>query len=145
MVFLQSLLFSYSFQLGSLFSLWFWSFSLIFFMVFVSFCSFVFLFLLYFSFATLLISLELFFVFIMLDSFFLFHHVWFLFLLSFFDLFHFTRDVRQPLSQIRLSLSVSLGVGQLIFLVGVNATEHTVRGFSDLFIQLIKSCCSTYF
>ena len=64
---------------------------------------------------------------------FFFTHVWFLFFL-FFVIFHFTRDVRQPLSQIRLSLSVSLGVGQLIFLAGVNATEHTVRGFSDLFI-----------
>ena len=60
---------------------------------------------------------------------------------SFFVIFHFTRDVRQPLSQIRLSLSVSLGVGQLIFLAGVNATEHTVRGISDLFIYLIKSFC----
>nr|XP_058962438.1 adhesion G protein-coupled receptor L4-like isoform X4 [Pocillopora verrucosa] len=40
-------------------------------------------------------------------------------------LYFFFTDVRQPLSQIRLSLSVSLGVGQLIFLAGVNATEHT--------------------
>ncbi|XP_066022827.1 adhesion G-protein coupled receptor D1 isoform X3 [Pocillopora verrucosa] len=33
-------------------------------------------------------------------------------------------DVRQPLSQIRLSVSTSLGVGQIIFLAGMNATEN---------------------
>ncbi|PFX13358.1 Cadherin EGF LAG seven-pass G-type receptor 1 [Stylophora pistillata] len=33
-------------------------------------------------------------------------------------------DVRQPLSQVRLSLSVSLGAGQIIFLVGINATKN---------------------
>ena len=38
----------------------------------------------------------------------------------------FTRDVWQPLTQIRLSLSVSLGAGQIIFLTGINATENTV-------------------
>ena len=38
----------------------------------------------------------------------------------------FTRDVWQPLTQIRLSLSVALGAGQIIFLAGINATENTV-------------------
>ena len=38
----------------------------------------------------------------------------------------FTRDVWQPLTQIRLSLSVSLGAGQITFLAGINATENTV-------------------
>ena len=38
----------------------------------------------------------------------------------------FDRDVWQPLTQIRLSLSVSLGAGQIIFLAGINATENTV-------------------
>ncbi|CAH3157575.1 unnamed protein product [Pocillopora meandrina] len=33
-------------------------------------------------------------------------------------------DVRQPLSQIRLSVSMSLGVGQIIFLAGISDTEH---------------------
>ena len=39
---------------------------------------------------------------------------------------YFIRDVRQPLSQIRLSLSASLGAGQIIFLAGINATENMV-------------------
>ncbi|CAH3152075.1 unnamed protein product [Pocillopora meandrina] len=38
--------------------------------------------------------------------------------------YSFITDVRQPLSQIRLSLSVSLGAGQIIFLAGINATEN---------------------
>ncbi|XP_066022820.1 adhesion G protein-coupled receptor L1-like isoform X1 [Pocillopora verrucosa] len=33
-------------------------------------------------------------------------------------------DVRKPLSQIRLSVSISLGAGQIIFLAGINATEN---------------------
>ena len=49
----------------------------------------------------------------------------------------FTRDVRKPLSQIRLSLSVSLGAGQIIFLAGIKATENTV---SDVFIHLRYIC-----
>ena len=44
----------------------------------------------------------------------------------------FSRDVHQPLSQIRLSLS-ALGDGQFIFLVGINATENKV---SDILIHL---------
>ena len=44
--------------------------------------------------------------------------------------FYFTRDVHQPLSQIRMSLSGSLGVGQIIFLAGINSTKNTVNGFS---------------
>ena len=51
----------------------------------------------------------------------------------------FTRDVRKPLSQIRLSLSVSLGAGQIIFLAGIKATENTV---SDFFIHLRYICSS---
>ena len=46
--------------------------------------------------------------------------------LFFFLLACFTRDVWQPLTQIRLSLSVSLGAGQITFLAGINATENTV-------------------
>ncbi|KAL9951184.1 hypothetical protein ACROYT_G043803 [Oculina patagonica] len=34
-------------------------------------------------------------------------------------------DVHQPLSQIRMSLAGSLGVGQIIFLVGINASKNT--------------------
>ncbi|CAH3164085.1 unnamed protein product, partial [Pocillopora meandrina] len=33
-------------------------------------------------------------------------------------------DVGQPLSQIRMSVSMSLGAGQIIFLAGINATEN---------------------
>ena len=43
---------------------------------------------------------------------------------------YFIRDVRQLLSQIRLSLSASLGAGQIIFLAGINATENMVRCIS---------------
>ena len=129
-------------QLGSLFAFWFWSFSLIFFLVFVLLCLFVFLFFCFnfhfqFFWFPWNFSFELF-LFWLFGSIFLFHHVCFLFLLSFFVIFHFTRDVRQPLSQIRLSLSASLGVGQVIFLAGVNATEHTVRGFSGRSVHLIN-------
>ena len=42
-------------------------------------------------------------------------------------------DVHQPLSQIRISLASSLGVGQVIFLAGINATEDKVRGLSRFF------------
>ena len=44
-------------------------------------------------------------------------------------IFTFARDVRQPLPQIRLSLCVSLGAGQIIFLSGINATEKMVSGY----------------
>ena len=47
-------------------------------------------------------------------------------LLVFLLLACFTRDVWQPLTQIRLSLSFSLGAGQITFLAGINATENTV-------------------
>ena len=47
-------------------------------------------------------------------------------LIVFLLLTSFTRDVWQPLTQIRLSLSVALGAGQIIFLAGINATENTV-------------------
>ena len=125
-LFPQSLMFSY-FILTWLFICLLILKLLIDFFVVVCFDLFVFLFVLNFSFQLFLFWLCLFVCLF-------FTHVGFLFLLSFFVIFHFIRDVRQPLSQIRLSLSVSLGVGQLIFLAGVNATEHTVRGFSDLFI-----------
>ena len=61
----------------------------------------------------------------------------------------FTRDVWQPLTQIRLSLSLSLGVGQIVFLAGINATENTVsvvylymvyllfRGQTDSLLKII--------
>ena len=48
------------------------------------------------------------------------------FLFFFLLLACFTRDVWQPLTQIRLSLSFSLGAGQITFLAGINATENTV-------------------
>jgi len=35
--------------------------------------------------------------------------------------------VHQPLSQIRMSLSASLGTGQIIFLSGIGVTENLVR------------------
>ncbi|CAH3159264.1 unnamed protein product [Pocillopora meandrina] len=40
-------------------------------------------------------------------------------------LYSYLTDVWQPLTQIRLSLSVALGAGQIIFLAGINATENT--------------------
>ena len=43
---------------------------------------------------------------------------------------YFTKDARQPLPQIRLSVSMSLGAGQIIFLAGINATENKVSGLS---------------
>ena len=48
-------------------------------------------------------------------------------LIVFLLLTSFTRDLWQPLTQIRLSLSVALGAGQIIFLAGINATENTVK------------------
>ena len=53
------------------------------------------------------------------------------FLIYSFCLYHyFIRDIRQPLPQIRLSVSMSLGAGQIIFLAGINATENKVSGLS---------------
>ena len=49
--------------------------------------------------------------------------------------YYFIRDVRQPLSQIRLSVSMSLGAGQIIFLAGINATENKVSGLSFISIE----------
>ncbi|PFX17535.1 putative G-protein coupled receptor 133 [Stylophora pistillata] len=40
-------------------------------------------------------------------------------------LYSFLTDIWQPLSQIRLSLSVALGAGQITFLAGVNGTGNT--------------------
>ncbi|XP_022809183.1 adhesion G protein-coupled receptor L4-like [Stylophora pistillata] len=45
-------------------------------------------------------------------------------MLSTIILYSFLTDVRQPLSQIRLSLAVSLGAGQIIFMAGINATKN---------------------
>ena len=42
----------------------------------------------------------------------------------------FNRDLRQPLSQIRVSLAVALGAGQICFFAGINATEIKVGGSS---------------
>ena len=39
---------------------------------------------------------------------------------------YFIRDVRQPLSQTRLSVSMSLEAGQIIIFAGINATESKV-------------------
>ena len=50
--------------------------------------------------------------------------------LLFFFYYYLISDVCQPLSQIRLSVSVSLGAGQIIFLAGINATENKVSGAS---------------
>ena len=41
----------------------------------------------------------------------------------------FNRDLRQPLSQIRVSLAVALGAGQICFFAGINATEIKVGGY----------------
>ena len=48
--------------------------------------------------------------------------------------FFLTSDVHQPLSQIRISLACSLGVGQVIFLAGIGATENTVSQLS-IFVE----------
>ncbi|XP_066022332.1 adhesion G-protein coupled receptor D1-like isoform X2 [Pocillopora verrucosa] len=45
-------------------------------------------------------------------------------ILSTIILYSFLTDVRQPLSQIRVSLAVALGAGQIFFLSGINATEN---------------------
>nr|XP_058948948.1 adhesion G protein-coupled receptor L4-like [Pocillopora verrucosa] len=52
----------------------------------------------------------------------------------------FITDFGQPLSQIRLSLSVSLGAGQIIFLAGIKATENrafcvTAAALSQYFLM----------
>ena len=57
------------------------------------------------------------------------YHCFILFLYIYMYIY-FIRDVRQPLSQIRLSLSASLGAGQIIFLAGINATENMVSCIS---------------
>ena len=69
----------------------------------------------------------------------------------------FTRDVWQPLTQIRLSLSLSLGAGQIVFLAGINATENTVsvvylymvyllfRGETDSLLKIIWKSYKTFF
>ena len=47
------------------------------------------------------------------------------------------RDLRQPLSQIRVSLAVALGAGQICFFAGINATEIKV-GCSFHYLNEIK-------
>ena len=42
-------------------------------------------------------------------------------------LFISVRDMKAPLSQIRISLVASLGAGQIIFLAGIGATKNKVR------------------
>nr|XP_058969314.1 adhesion G-protein coupled receptor D1-like isoform X2 [Pocillopora verrucosa] len=44
-------------------------------------------------------------------------------ILSTITLYSFLTDLRQPLSQIRVSLAVALGAGQICFFAGINATE----------------------
>ena len=46
------------------------------------------------------------------------------------------RDLRQPLSQIRVSLAVALGAGQICFFAGINATEIKVGGFSRYLCEI---------
>ena len=46
------------------------------------------------------------------------------------------RDLRQPLSQIRVSLAVALGAGQICFFAGINATEIKVGGFSHYLYEI---------
>ena len=48
----------------------------------------------------------------------------------------FNRDLRQPLSQIRVSLAVALGAGQICFFAGINATEIKVGGFSHYLYEI---------
>ena len=69
----------------------------------------------------------------------------------------FTRDVWQPLTQIRLSLSLSLGAGQIVFLAGIDATENTVsvvylymvyllfRGQTDSLLKIIWKSYKNFF
>ena len=48
----------------------------------------------------------------------------------------FIRDMRGPLSQIRVSLVASLGAGQIIFLTGSGAVENKVRREESLSVNL---------
>ena len=48
-------------------------------------------------------------------------------------LFFITSDVHQALSQVRLSLVASLGLGQIMFLAGINATQDKVNACFFLF------------
>ena len=48
-------------------------------------------------------------------------------------LFFIASDVHQPLSQVRLSLVASLGLGQIMFLAGINATQDKVKACFFLF------------
>ena len=70
----------------------------------------------------------------------------------------FIRDVWQPLTQIRLSLSLSLGAEQIVFLAGINATENTVSvifiylwficfvgGRTDSLLKIIWKTCKNFF
>ena len=45
--------------------------------------------------------------------------------------FFVIRDMKGPLSQIRVSLVASLGAGQIIFLAGIGATENKVKRFKE--------------
>ena len=49
--------------------------------------------------------------------------------------FFVIRDMKAPLSQIRVSLVTSLGAGQTIFLAGIGATESKVKLLIQLPIQ----------
>lgn len=48
------------------------------------------------------------------------------------------RDIKGPLSQIRVSLVASLGAGQIIFLAGIGATENKVKSSTLVRIQGIE-------
>ena len=55
-------------------------------------------------------------------------------------LFFITSDVHQPLSQVRLSLVASLGLGQIMFLAGINATQDKVNACFFLFCFVFLYC-----
>ena len=52
-------------------------------------------------------------------------------------LFFITSDVHQALSQVRLSLVASLGLGQIMFLAGINATQDKVNACFFCFVFCI--------
>ena len=55
-------------------------------------------------------------------------------------LFFITSDVHQPLSQVRLSLVASLGLGQIMFLAGINATQDKVKACFFCFVLFFVLC-----
>ena len=60
-------------------------------------------------------------------------------------LFFITSDVHQPLSQVRLSLVASLGLGQIMFLAGINATQDKVKAWFFCFVFFFLYCFCLWF